>query len=51
LKSILLRPLDRFMRNKKENAGADVPIKLTGTMDALQVGLNLGRRNARSGAE
>lgn len=39
-KSLLLKPIDPFFR--KDGAGAEIPIKITGTGDKPHVGLKLG---------
>jgi len=41
-KSILLKPVDPFF--KKDGAGAEIPIRITGTGDKPHVGLKLGGR-------
>ena len=41
-KSILLKPVDPFF--KKEGAGAEIPVKVTGTKGAPKFGLDLRRR-------
>jgi hypothetical protein len=40
-KSILAMPFDRFL--KKNGAGLEVPIKISGTMSKLNLGLDLGK--------
>jgi hypothetical protein len=39
-KSVLLKPIDPFF--KKDGAGAQIPIRITGTGDKPHVGLKLG---------
>jgi hypothetical protein len=41
-KSILLKPIDPFFR--KDGAGADIPVEISGTGDKPHVGLKLGGR-------
>jgi hypothetical protein len=41
-KSLLLKPVDPFF--KKEGAGAEIPVKVTGTKGAPKFGLDLRRR-------
>jgi hypothetical protein len=43
-KSILLRPVDRFFR--KDGAGTEVPIKITGTESEPHFGLDFGHKDA-----
>jgi hypothetical protein len=42
-KSLLLKPVDPFFH--KNGAGAEIPIKITGTQSSPQFGLNLGSKN------
>ncbi len=42
-KSILLRPLDPFFR--KDGAGTEIPIKVTGTQSDPHIGLDFGHKN------
>jgi hypothetical protein len=41
-KSILLKPVDPFF--KKNGAGAEIPVKVSGTKSAPKFGLDLGRK-------
>jgi len=41
-KSILLKPVDPFF--KKDGAGTEVPIKLTGTKSEPHIGLDFGHK-------
>jgi hypothetical protein len=52
VKSLFLKPIDPFFRRKHESSGADLPVQMTGTIDAPRVGLDLNRKiSHRSGAE
>ena len=42
-KSVLLKPLDRFLR--KDGAGTEVPIRITGTESDPHFGLDFGHKN------
>jgi hypothetical protein len=41
-KSVLLKPVDPFFR--KDGAGTEIPIKITGTEGAPRFGLDLGHK-------
>jgi len=41
-KSKLLKPVDRFL--KKNGAGMEIPVKITGTKSDPQFGLDFGRK-------
>jgi hypothetical protein len=41
-KAILLKPVDPFF--KKNGAGAEIPVKISGTRSAPKFGLDLGRK-------
>jgi hypothetical protein len=45
-KSILLRPVDRFFR--KDGAGTEVPIKITGTESEPHFGLDFGHKDEKN---
>jgi hypothetical protein len=44
-KSILLKPVDPFF--KKNGAGAEIPVKVSGTKSAPKFGLDLGRKDKK----
>ncbi len=41
-KSLLLKPVDPFFR--KDGAGAEIPVKVSGTKGAPKFGLDLGKK-------
>jgi hypothetical protein len=45
-KSLLLKPVDPFF--KKNGAGAEIPVKLSGTKGAPKFGLDLGHKNKKT---
>ena len=48
-KSFLLKPVDRFFR--KDGAGTEIPIKVTGTQSEPKFGLDFGHKEASSPAD
>jgi hypothetical protein len=46
-KSILLKPVDRFFR--KDGAGTEIPIRISGTQSEPHLGLDFGRKDEKSG--
>lgn len=44
-KSLLLKPVDPFF--KKNGAGAEIPVKVTGTKGAPKFGLDLGHKGKK----
>jgi hypothetical protein len=44
-KSILLKPIDPFF--KKNGAGAEIPVKISGTKSAPKFGLDLGHKDKK----
>jgi hypothetical protein len=47
-KSILLKPVDPFF--KKNGAGAEIPVKISGTKSAPKFGLDLGHKDKKKEA-
>ncbi len=45
IKSFLLKLVDPFFKNKKKGSGAQLPIKVTGTLQKPSFGLNLGGKS------
>jgi hypothetical protein len=48
-KSILLKPVDPFF--KKDGAGAEIPVKVSGTRSAPKFGLDLGHKDKKNATE
>ena len=48
-KSILLKPVDPFF--KKNGAGAEIPVKISGTKSAPKFGLDLGHKDKKDDAD
>ena len=44
-KSLLLKPVDPFFR--KDGAGAEIPVKVSGTRSAPKFGLDLGHTDKK----
>ena len=44
-KSLLLKPVDPFF--KKDGAGAEIPVKVSGTRSAPKFGLDLGHKDKK----